>query len=182
MYSPLATPLSLKQMMKESIPFKICFVGAISLVIAVIIMVIVVPFTRCSTYTYYSCTYYYGSYYNYECYSSNSYTIYCCSPSYSYCGDSYCYYKPSNNYSYGPCFGIFIAMWVCSGVCFILMVATFIMFCNFQGKARKGLVLMHQPNYANCIDSSNQNPIYVSSNNQPNQPIRVEQPQNIVEN
>ena len=167
MYSPLTTPQTIKQMMKDSIPFKFCFVGAITLVVAVIIMGIILPFSACNSYSYHTCTYYYGSYYYYECYSSSYGSTYCCNNNFYYCGDSNCYYKPSDYYHYNSCMGVFIAMWVCSGVSFILMVATFIMFCNFQGRAKKGLVLVNPPNYANYVDSSNPNPIYISSNSQP---------------
>lgn len=78
-------------MMDSSPIFKLCFWGAIATLTAAMIMGVIVPFADCRTYTYRSCSWWNSSYFI-ECY--RSYVTYCCTNSYSYCGDYYCYLKP----------------------------------------------------------------------------------------
>jgi uncharacterized membrane protein len=161
----LGVPLTTKEMMRKSPVFKFCFWGAVLLTIAVIVLGIVSGNVRCSEYR--SCYWQYGnSYYN-ECYNYGS--TYCCMSSYSYCGDSYCRYK----YSYTtPCMGVFIALWICSGLAFFLAVTVLIMFCNFRRRARDP-IFNAGANYVQVVNDQNlaYNPNYQQ------QPIYYAQPQ-----
>lgn len=156
-------PLTTFEMMKQSIPFKICFALAIASVVTVLALTPASTIATCSKYR--SCSWWYGSNY-YECqyYSST----YCCNNSYSTsCGGSYCYYKPS---SYEPCWGIFITMWVCSALAFFLSIAVIIMWCNFKRRAQNPF-LNPGANYVQVIDPRqyNEQPFY--SYNNVNNPV-----------
>ena len=138
-------PLTTKQMMDSSFIFKLCFVSAIVLCTATIVLSCVLPYANCGSTQ--PCPNYY-SYYTDDCFRGGDH--YCCNYLYSYCGDpSYCITKP--NY-YKACWGIDLAIDCCGGATFFLAVAVFIMFCNFRRRTREPMynpVLRQQGNPVN---------------------------------
>lgn len=142
MLQPAQTP-TLKQMMFASTAFRFAFYGTIACLTATIVLGIILPFVRCSSYSYHSCSYYYSSYY-YECTTSYG-TSYCCTYSYSSCGDYNCVSKPNYSYS-SPCWGILISIWVLSGLTFIFACMALLMFCNIRNRHRNQLLYQGQNN------------------------------------
>lgn len=118
--------LTTKQVMDQSIVFKLAFWGAItSLVVVMILSVIVV-----SSSTYLTCYHDYPAY-QFQC--STSYgPKFCCKSNWTYCGDSNCVLLPSDNTT----MAIFITMWSLSAICILLTIFVFIMFCHFRRLTR----------------------------------------------
>lgn len=126
-------PLSTKQLMQKSVAFKLSFSFTIALVIAVMVLGIVSSTVTCRKYYEYQSCYQADSYYSKQC--TNGVT-YCCSYSSNYCGDYYC--RSLDSFSYyrrDVCWGIFIAMWICSGLAFFLAIFTFALFRDLRKKA-----------------------------------------------
>ena len=69
-----------------------------------------------------------------ECYNYGQW--YCCGSSYRNCGDNYCLEKPSD---YGPCWALYIVLWVFSGLGVVLVVGVFVLFLKawFKWKASR---------------------------------------------
>lgn len=158
-------PPSTKQLMQQSIPFKFAFCTSIALVIAIIVLGIVSASVTCRNYFEYKSCSYASSYYYNQCYNGMTY---CCSSSYSYCGDYYCRTLDSFSYYRGNvCWGIFNAMWGCSALCFFLSIITIALFCNLRKKAQMN-IMMHAANqYNNSIAQLYVPPLAFPNQNQP---------------
>lgn len=124
-----------KQLMDQSKCFRLIFWGSIFFISVGVLLMIIFPFTTCSRYSYYSCSWYYYNYPN-EC---TSFAVtYCCQSGYGSCGSYYCIEKPL---LYRACDWVIITGGSMMGVGFFLAIFVFIMFCNFRGKIKNGAYL-----------------------------------------
>jgi len=153
--------MTTKQLMDQSKCFTFMFWGAIATLLAAVILTVIWPFTSCMETSIYSCSSLYPyPYVPNECISYG--THYCCPNSYSYCGSSQCYVKPSFP---TMCIGVIIAAWCLYSITFFMAIFVFIMFCNLRNKARIG-VYSDNNGITNPLMYNN-NPQLILPNNNP---------------
>lgn len=122
-------------------------------------------------YYYRSCSSFYSS----QVYECTNYNIkYCCSSSYSMCGDMYCLAKPFDYYAYSyyySCYGFSIVMGILYGLAFIAGVIISVMVCNFRNRAREeNIKRFCAPN----VSVPQNPPIYYAPYQQPQQPVAAQ--------
>jgi len=156
--------------MDKSKRFRLFFLASILFLVIGVVLNVTFPFTSCGYYSYYnySCSYFYSQYY-YEC-TANYGSTYCCTYSYSYCGDySSCVYKPyipATYYNNYPCTGFLIASFFCYALTFICAIVVFVLFRNLRAKAREGAYLgLNQSIGGGIVPFAPSNPVVPISNN-----------------